>query len=68
MLAVTPDGNRFLLKVPAGPGSTGGATPSILFGATGRGAPGASLVQQAPVSSGLTVIRNWPALFKKAAQ
>jgi len=68
MWAVTPDGERFLLKVPAGAASAGGSTPLVQFGAT-LGAPTAGPpVQQAVVSSGLTVIRNWPALFKKGAQ
>jgi Tol biopolymer transport system component len=67
MWAVTPNGQQFLLKVPARAGARG-TTPGIPFATAGRGSTGGTLVQQAPVSSGLTVIRNWPSLFKKGAQ
>jgi len=65
--AVTADGQQFLLRVtPNQPVTRGGASavfnvpPQTQF----RGqAPSTS--QQGTVSSGLTVIRNWPAAFEK---
>jgi serine/threonine protein kinase/Tol biopolymer transport system component len=72
-LAVSPDGQRFLIRIApgqAGPtrGNQGGI-PVLPFnlgaGSVGGGAIAAA---QGNVSSGLTVIRNWTAISQKVAQ
>jgi dipeptidyl aminopeptidase/acylaminoacyl peptidase len=70
--AVSPDGQRFLLRVPpgqAGPARGGrGGTPVVPPNYAGRaGAPAATQAAQGFVSSGLTIIRNWPLVSQKAA-
>jgi Tol biopolymer transport system component len=74
LLAVTPDGERFLLRVPAGTGGTGiignMALPEVPILATapasvsisGRG--GGSV--PATTFSGLTMIQHWPSAIGKA--
>jgi hypothetical protein len=57
-MAVTPDGQRFLVRVPGS--TTTGAVPQIPFLFTGAGAIPQSTQQE--IRAGLTVIRNWPAL------
>jgi hypothetical protein len=64
--AVTPDGKQFLIRVPGNAATArgGAGAPSVPFGTVGRGAtPAATSAQQGFVSAGLTVVRNWPALF-----
>jgi Tol biopolymer transport system component len=70
--AVSPDGQRFLLRVP--PGQAGGrggigGVPAVPFAFAGGGALGAVAAQntQGLVSSGLTVIRNWTAISQKVS-
>jgi Tol biopolymer transport system component len=66
--AVTPNGQQFLLRVPTSAAARGRGV-AIPFGAPGAaGQPAAAGAQQAFVSSGLTVIRNWPVLFQKKPQ
>jgi eukaryotic-like serine/threonine-protein kinase len=70
--AVSPDGQRFLLRVPPGqtaPGRGGLAgTPFVPFISPGRaGQPVTQQAAQGFVSSGLTVIRNWTAASQKVA-
>jgi Tol biopolymer transport system component/tRNA A-37 threonylcarbamoyl transferase component Bud32 len=72
--AVSPDGQRFLLRVPPGPPGQrrgAGSTAPIIFTqfAGGRGGQAAQgQAAQGIVSSGLTVIRNWTAVSQKVAQ
>ena len=69
-LAVLPNGQQFLVRVPAGQGQPGGpgrATAGVPMATTGRGTLAPGSVQQGFVSSGLTVIRNWPAAFGRKA-
>lgn len=70
----TPDGQQFLLRVPAGQvistrGGAGAVTATgVIFNAQGQpGQPAAAQGGQGFVSSGLTVIRNWPRAFREAA-
>jgi eukaryotic-like serine/threonine-protein kinase len=72
--AVTPNGQRFLIRVAPGQGQRGGpnlggmpGVPPQFPGVAGQ--PGVAAQGGLNfVSSGLTVLRNWPALFKKGAQ
>jgi hypothetical protein len=67
--AVTRDGQRFLLRIPQ-QGAGGGGITAPAISPTAQNQPGqAQSVEtaQAFVSSGLTVIRNWPAAFQKEA-
>ena len=78
LLAVTPDGQKFLLRVPPGGGSrgAGGALsvpevpPAAIggsaapAGAGGRGGAGTA----ASASSGLTVIQHWTTAVRKEAK
>jgi len=71
--AVTRDGQRFLIRVPGGQVTTQGSAVTVTgvnFNAQGNaGAPvGAPQGGQDFISSGLTVIRNWTAAFRKEAQ
>ena len=63
--SVTPDGQRFLLRYANGAGSLlqggQGGTSTMQFFAAQSGAPIIALGGQGFVSSGLTVIRDWPA-------
>jgi Tol biopolymer transport system component len=68
--SVIANGSRFLTRViaAAGGGATRGAVTvrGLAFNApTSRGGAGGAGGTQGFVSSGLTVIRNWPAAFKK---
>jgi Tol biopolymer transport system component len=71
--AVTPNGQRFLARVPAAQNNRGGlvTVPNIPFALTGQNRPGqpatAPTSGQGFVSSGLTVIRDWPVALKKEA-
>jgi eukaryotic-like serine/threonine-protein kinase len=70
--AVTPDGQRFLARVPATQGLTRGGVVTvpnipITVNLSRPGQPAAITGGQGFVSTGLTVIRNWPAMFKKEA-
>jgi len=69
--AVTPDGQRFLVRVPPNQRQAGGGglnVPNVNFTASLRGQTGGvGGSQQGFVSSGLTVIRRWPALHQKEA-
>jgi Tol biopolymer transport system component len=59
-MAVTPDGERFLVRVP--PNAGAGSAAIIQFNFPGALAASTLASAQAQVSAGLTVIRNWPAL------
>jgi hypothetical protein len=67
---IHPDGQRFLMRVALGQGGQAAGQP----GATGIAfavtvAPVAAAGQeQTVVASGLTVIRDWPAAFRKETQ
>jgi Tol biopolymer transport system component len=67
--SVSPDGQRFLLRVAAGqtPSGRGGqaGAPQIAPNYSAIGAAGAAQATQGIVSSGLTVIRNWTAVSQK---
>jgi Tol biopolymer transport system component len=70
--SVSPDGKRFLLRVPPGAAGNGrgglAGTPFVAFISPGRtGQPAAVQAQQGLVSSGLTVIRNWTAVSQKVS-
>jgi hypothetical protein len=75
VLAASPDGGRFLLRIPPGMASTGGgnntAVPELppMVSATGQ-APIAAAVRSlsnfSRISTGLTVIQNWTSAFGKA--
>jgi eukaryotic-like serine/threonine-protein kinase len=73
--AATPNGQKFLIRIAAGQRITragsGGTTfvgiPFAFSGRSGSGQPAVATGQQAFVSSGLTVVRNWPAAAGKAA-
>jgi dipeptidyl aminopeptidase/acylaminoacyl peptidase len=70
--AVSPDGQKFLLRVPIGTTATGrgGFAGTALVAPAYPGRAGAAVATQATqgfVSSGLTVIRNWPLVSQKAA-
>jgi Tol biopolymer transport system component len=75
LMAVSPDGQRFLLRVPPGGGTTGGVTGNVaipeiprtaatrpLVGGGGRGTTGTG----AAIFNGLTVIQHWPSALRKA--
>ena len=72
MWNVTPDGQRFLVRYPnnSAAGFSGGRTGAapIPFNSPGAIAAATTAGAQAFVSSGLTVIRNWPAAAGKAAR
>jgi Tol biopolymer transport system component len=70
--AVSPDGQRFLMRLaPGAPGQGRGAQSSVPIiaaqfpGRTGQAAGQAAQAAQGFVSSGLTVIRNWTAVSQK---
>jgi hypothetical protein len=66
--AVTPNGQQFLLRVPAvqAQGRGRGGAPQVPFATAGRGGQvAAAQATQGFVSSGLTVIRNWTAASQK---
>jgi len=71
--AVTPNGQRFLARIPAAQGQIRGGVvtvPAIPFAVTGGQnrtgqPPTAPASGQGFVSSGLTVIRDWPVALKK---
>jgi len=72
-LSVSPDGDRFLLMVPAGAAGRGGgqgpgAAPQAQTQASAQGAGAAATPQgsQGTMSSGLTVIQRWTAAAGKA--
>jgi Tol biopolymer transport system component len=76
LLAVSPDGERFLLRVPpggGGRGGTGGAlgnmgvaeVPILASTTTPVGGRGAVVTASTPYS-GLTVIQHWPSALGKA--
>jgi hypothetical protein len=70
--AVTPNGQRFLARVPATQGQTRGGVVTvpnipITVNLSRPGQPAAPTGGQGFVSTGLTVIRNWPTMFKKEA-
>jgi len=77
ILAVTPDGQRFLLRVPpgagggrGGPGIGNTAIPEVPVTAanTSAGAPaGGRAGTASPPFSGLTVIQHWTSAVKKEA-
>jgi serine/threonine protein kinase len=71
MWSVSPDGQRFLVRLAnnsgnAGANRGGGPTaPTNFNAATASGAPAPST---SPLSSALTVVLGWPAAFTKAAK
>jgi len=67
---IHPDGQRFLMRVALGQGGQAdgrGGAPGIGF-AVNVAQVAAAGQEQGVVASGLTVIRNWPAAFRKAPQ
>ena len=75
VLAVTPDGQRFLLRVPPGTGGRGGGntaipeapqTPATLSTAAPAGPPGGRGGGGAgPMRTGLTMIQHWTSALEK---
>jgi hypothetical protein len=74
-MALSPDGERFLMRVPPGQGqipglgrSTAPSTPIVYFPTTGQTGGVAAMARGraggrgggAPTSTGLIVVRNWP--------
>jgi Tol biopolymer transport system component len=71
MWSVTPDGQRFLMRLANNSGTnganrgTGPVAPATFNAATAAGAPAASVGQ---LTGALTVVLGWPAAFTKAAK
>lgn len=65
--AVIGNGKRFLTRTTPAPGGQRGGVQvrGLAFNAPRGGQPTGALGGQSFVSTGLTVIRNWPAMFKK---
>jgi eukaryotic-like serine/threonine-protein kinase len=74
VLSASPDGQRFLLRVPPSSGGAGGggnaAVPEVPALATPSGLPMGALIgtltNLSPISNGLTVIQHWPSALGKA--
>jgi hypothetical protein len=65
---VTRDGQRFLIRIPpqsTAQGAAGATAPGINANAQNLAGQQQTQSGQAFVASGLTVIRNWPAVFQK---
>jgi Tol biopolymer transport system component len=75
VLAATPDGRRFLLRVTPGSGGTGGGSgnmavpqvpPTASMSAPGTAAVINTAANLSNISTGLTVIRHWTSALGKA--
>jgi Tol biopolymer transport system component len=72
-LAVTADGGRFLLMVPAGANANAGgpgATPGTptQFSPNGQGGQPGGGITLAPIVNGLTVVQHWTAALGKVSK